>query len=231
MIPIGGKTEREHTIMKTDKELRDDIIAELRWEPSLNAEQIGVETRDGVVTLGGHVNSYVEKWIAEEAAQRVSGLRALAIEMEVNLPGPSLRHDADIASAVRNILEWNTVLPEASIKIQVEDGWVTLSGTVAWQHERRAAVEAVRHLMGVKGLSNNISLKSTVSATGVKADILGALKRRAVVDSQKITVDVEGAEVTLSGTVDNWPECELARRTALNTAGVDSVKNNIMVVF
>lgn len=216
--------------MKTDKQLKNDILAELRWEPSINAEQIGVEVKDGVVTLAGHVDSYVEKWAAEKAAQRVSGVRGLAVEMDVNLPGLSERSDGDIASSASSVLDWTTYLPKDAIKIQVEGGWVTLSGDVQWQYQRAAAMEAVRNLMGVKGISNDISLKASVSASGVKTDILEALKRRAIVGSQKIKVEVSGADVTLSGTVDNWSERELARHTAWNTTGVTNVQDDIVVV-
>ncbi|UZJ57962.1 BON domain-containing protein [Pseudomonas sp. KU26590] len=217
--------------MKTDKQLRDDIVAELRWEPSINAEQIGVEVKDGVVTLAGHVNSFVEKWSAEEAAQRVSGVRALAVEMDVKLPGLSQRNDGEIAGSAENVLEWTSYLPKDSIKVRVEGGRVTLSGDVQWDYQRRAALDAVRNLMGVTGISNNIAIKSKVSANGVKADITEALKRRAIVDSNKIHVDVQGADVTLSGRVDNWAERELARHTAWGTAGVANVRNDIVVAY
>lgn len=217
--------------MKTDQELKNDILAELRWEPSVNAEQIGVEVKDGIVTLAGHVNSFVEKWAAEQAVQKVSGVRAVAIEMDVKLPGPSQRHDADIARSAESALEWTTNLIKDSIKIQVEGGWVTLSGDVEWEYQSREAVGAVRNLMGVIGISNNIVIKSTVSAKGVKADITDALKRRAIIDSQKITVDVHGADVTLSGTVDTWAERELAMHSAWSAAGVKNVQNNIIVSF
>lgn len=217
--------------MKTDKQLKNDLLAELRWEPSVNAEQIGVEVKDGIVTLAGHVDSYVEKWAAEQAVQKVSGVRALAIEIDVKLPGLSQRSDADIARSAESALEWTTYLTKDSIKIMVEGGWVTLAGDVEWEYQRRAAVDAVRNLLGVKGISSNILTKSSVSANGVKADITEALKRRAIVDSQKITVDVHGADVTLSGTVDNWAERELARHSAWNTAGVKNVLNNIVVSF
>ncbi|EJZ58224.1 periplasmic or secreted lipoprotein [Pseudomonas fluorescens R124] len=217
--------------MKTDKQLKDDILAELRWEPSVNAEQIGVEVKDGVVTLAGHVNSFVEKWAAEEAVKKVSGVRALAVEMDVNLLGQSQRNDADIARSAENALEWTTNLPNDAIKIQVEGGWVTLTGDVEWAFQRNEAAGAVRNLRDVKGISNNILIKSTVSANGVKADITDALKRRAITDSQKIKVDVHGADVTLSGTVDNWAERELAMHSAWNTAGVRNVQNNIIVSF
>ncbi len=215
--------------MKTDTQLKDDILAELRWEPSINAEQIGVEVKDGVVTLAGHVGSYVEKWTAEKAVQRVSGLRALAVEVDVELPGLSRRNDGDIAGSVENILAWTSYVPKDAIKVMVEGGWVTLSGDVQWDHQRRAAVDAVRNLMGVTGISNDIGITSKVSVNGVKADITEALKRRAIVDSNKINVDVQGADVTLSGRVDNWAERELARHTAWGTAGVANVRNDIIV--
>lgn len=217
--------------MKTDKHLKDDILAELRWEPSVSAEQIGVEVKDGVVTLAGHVNSFVEKWAAEEAVKKVSGVRALAVEMDVNLLGQSQRSDSDIARSAENALAWTTNLPNDAIKIEVEGGWVTLSGNVEWAFQRDEAAGTVRNLRGVKGISNNILIKSTVSANGVKADITDALKRRAITDSQKIKVDVQGADVTLSGTVDSWAERELAMHSAWNTAGVRNVQNNIIVSF
>ena len=217
--------------MKTDKQLKDDILAELRWEPSVSAEQIGVEVKDGVVTLAGHVNSLVEKWAAEEAVKKVAGVRALAVEMDVNLLGQSQRNDADIARSAENALEWTTNLPNDAIKIQVEGGWVTLTGDVEWAFQRDEAVGAVRNLRDVKGISNNILIKSKVSANGVKADITDALKRRAITDSQKIKVNVNGADVTLSGTVDNWAERELAMHSAWSTAGVRNVQNDIIVSF
>jgi len=217
--------------MKTDKQLKDDILAELRWEPSVSAEQVGVEVKDGVVTLAGHVNSFVEKWAAEEAVKKVAGVRALAVEMDVNLLGQSQRNDADIARSAENALEWTTNLPNDAIKIQVEGGWVTLTGDVEWAFQRDEAVGAVRNLRDVKGISNNILIRSKVSANGVKADITDALKRRAITDSQKIKVNVNGADVTLSGTVDNWAERELAMHSAWSTAGVRNVQNDIIVSF
>jgi len=151
--------------------------------------------------------------------------------MDVKLPSLSQRNDADIARSADSALEWTTYLPRNSIKIQVEGGWVTLDGDVEWEYQRRAALSAVRNLMGVKGINNNIVIKSKVTANGVKADIIDALKRRAITDSQKIVVDVHGADVTLSGTVDNWAERDLARHSAWSTAGVQNVQNNIIVAY
>jgi len=217
--------------MKTDKQLKQDIIAELGWEPSVNAAQIGVEVKDGIVTLAGHVDSFAEKWNAETAAQRVSGVKALAIELEVTLPGSSRRTDADIARTATNVLEWTTYLPKDSIKVMVENGWITLTGEVEWEYKKREAVYAVRYLMGVTGVSDQIVIKPSVSTSAVKSDIEAALKRRAATDAQNISVDVRGSDVTLSGSVHNWSERELAASTAWCTPGVHNVVDNINVTY
>lgn len=217
--------------MKTDSQLQQDIIAELKWEPSVNAAQIGVEVKDGIVTLAGHVGSYAEKWDAERAAQRVSGVKALAIEMDVKLAGSSKRNDADIAGSAESALQWITYLPKNSVKVMVEDGWITLSGEVDWEYQRQTAAGAVRYLMGVKGVRENIAIKSKVSMSAVKSDIEAALKRRAQADAQNISVEVRGADVTLTGTVHSWSERDLATHSAWGTPGVHNVVNNITVTY
>lgn len=217
--------------MKTDSQLQQDVIAELKWEPSVNAAQIGVEVKDGIVTLAGHVGSYAEKWDAERAAQRVSGVKALAIEMDVKLAGSSKRNDADIAGSAESALQWITYLPKNSVKVMVEDGWITLSGEVDWEYQRQTAAGAVRYLMGVKGVRENIAIKSKVSLSAVKSDIEAALKRRAQADAQKISVEVRGADVTLTGTVHSWSERDLATHSAWGTPGVHNVVNNITVTY
>ena len=217
--------------MKTDSQLQQDVIAELKWEPSVNAAQIGVEVKDGIVTLAGHVGSYAEKWDAERAAQRVSGVKALAIEMDVKLAGSSKRNDADIAGSAESALQWITYLPKNSVKVMVEDGWITLSGEVDWEYQRQTAAGAVRYLMGVKGVRENIAIKSKVSLSAVKSDIEAALKRRAQADAQNISVEVRGADVTLTGTVHSWSERDLATHSAWGTPGVHNVVNNITVTY
>ena len=162
--------------MKTDTQLQQDVTAELKWEPSVNAAQIGVEVKDGIVTLAGHVGSYAEKYDAEHAAQRVSGVEALAIEMDVKLAGSSKRTDADVARAVQNVLQWTTYLPKDRVKVMVEGGWVTLTGEVDWEYQRQAATAGVRYLMGVTGVSDQITIKKPkVSLSAVKSDIEAAL--------------------------------------------------------
>lgn len=215
--------------MKNDTQLQQDVMAELKWEPAINAEQIGVEVKDGVVTLAGHVSSYGEKWDAERAAQRVAGVRALAVEIDVKLGGSSQRIDADVARAAQNVLEWTTYLPKDAVKVMVENGWLTLSGDVDWGFQREAAGSAVRYLMGVKGVSNNIGIRTTVTPAAVKSDIEAALKRRAHADARNIAVDVQGANVTLSGSVHSWSERDLARDSAWGTPGVREVVDNMSI--
>ena len=217
--------------MKTDAQVQQDVIAELKWEPSINAAQIGVEVKDGIVTLAGHVSSYAEKWNAERATQRVSGVKALAIEMDVQLAGSSRRNDTDIARSAENALQWMTYFPKDRVKVMVEKGWITLSGDVDWEYQRRGAADGVRHLMGVMGVSDNIAIKPTVSLSAVKSDIEAALKRRAKADAQKISVHVQGADVTLTGTVHSWSERDLARDSAWGTPGVRNVVDNITIAY
>jgi osmotically-inducible protein OsmY len=204
-------------------------MAELGWEPSVTATQIGVEARDGIVTLAGHVDSYAEKWRAERAAQRVTGVRGLAVELAVKLPGPSKRSDADIAGSAKNVLEWTTSLPRDAVKVQCENGWLTLSGEVEWDYQRRLAKGAVQNLMGVTGVSDNISVKPHANTATVKAEIESALKRRASDAAQHIRVDTMGGDVTLSGTAHSWSERELAARSAWSAPGVRKVIDNITI--
>jgi len=217
--------------MKTDVQVQQDVIAELNWEPSINAAQIGVEVKQGIVTLAGHVDSFAEKWDAERAAQRVSGVTALAIEIDVKLPGSSKRTDADIARSAESALQWTTFLPKDHVKLVVENGWITLSGNVDWEYQRQSAEGAVRYLMGVTGVSNQIVIKPKVSLSAVKSDIEAALKRRASADADKISVQVKGTDVTLTGTVSSWSERDLARESAWSTPGVRNVVDNMTVTY
>ena len=217
--------------MKTDSQLQQDVMAELKWEPAVHAEQIGVEVRDGVVTLAGEVSSYVEKWNAERAAQRVSGVKALAVELKVKLSEFGQRTDADIAESAKNILCWTSSLPADAVKVLVEGGWLTLTGNVEWQYQRQDAADSVRYLLGVTGVSNQIAIKPSLSASVVKSDIEAALKRRAAADAKTISVDVKGADVTLTGSVHNWAERDLATRSAWGSAGVRNVVDKMTLVY
>jgi osmotically-inducible protein OsmY len=213
--------------MKTDTQVQQDVIAELEWDLSLNATQIGVEVKDGIVTLAGHVNSFSEKWAAERAAQRVSGVKALAVEIDVKLFGFSNRSDADIARAVENVLQWTTNLPMQRVKILVEKGWITLSGEVEWEYQRLAAANALRDLMGVTGVSNEIAVQVKKSTDSIRSSIESALKRRAKPDAPNIQVDIEGDRVTLTGVVYGWLERDMARHSAWGTPGVREVVDHL----
>jgi len=217
--------------MKTDSQLQQDVMAELKWQPAVHAAQIGVEVKDGVVTLAGEVGSYLEKYEAERAALRVHGVKALAIDMEVKLTALGKRTDADIARSVENALEWMTLPTKNDVKVMVENGWVTLSGEVDWQYQRQAAADGVRNLMGVTGLSNQIGIKPRASSTVLRSDIEAALVRCAKADAQKITVQVQGGDVTLSGNVSSWSERNSAREAAWAAPGVRNVVDQMHVTF
>ena len=192
--------------MKTDAELQQDVMNELKWEPTLKAAEIGVAVKDGVVTLSAYVDSYVKKWAAERAAARIFGVRAVAEAIKVRLPGSLKRSDEDVARAVANVLEWNVLVPHDRVKVQVQDGLVTLSGEVEWGYQKFAAEEAVRYLIGVVWLSNQITVKPTVKPLDVKAKIESAFQRNALLDSRRITVETRGGLVILRGSVRSWGE-------------------------
>lgn len=228
---LSTSTKHRKTHMKTDTQVKQDVSDELGWDQSVRALEIGVAVNDGIVTLSGQVASYSEKWHAEAAAQRVSGVKALAVEIKVILPGTSQRTDADIARAVENILLWSTFVPNDHIKVMVESGWLTLSGEVDWEFQKQAAVNSVSHLMGVTGISDQIGLRPAVSSRSIKSEIEAALARHTRENAHKVQVDVDHTSVTLSGTVDNWSDRELARRTAWGTPGVHKVQNNISIAW
>ena len=213
----------------TDLELRKAVESELNFEPSINAAEIGVAAKDGIITLSGSVPSYWEKMAAERAAARVSGVKAVVNEVEVHLPGSSERTDEDIARAALNALQWNVLIPSDRIKVKVSKGWVTLEGMVDWQFQKTAAEKAVRKLIGVRGVIDLIELKPSVSKGEVKAAIEGALKRLAEIDANKIKVETEDGKVVLSGTVRSWFEREEAERAAWAAPGVRTVEDRIAV--
>jgi len=217
--------------MKTDAQLQQDVIEELKWEPSVYASHIGVEVIDGIVTLAGHVQSFSEKWDAERAAQRVHGAKALAVEIKVTLLGSSKRDDVDIARMVENVLQWSTYLPRDRVKVMVEGGWVTLTGEVDWAYQKQSVAAGIRSLMGVTGVSNELAIRQTVSPTNVKADIEAALKRRASSNAGNIAVTVNGAAVMLSGVVDDWSARESAQQAAWGTPGVQKVVDNLTIAY
>jgi osmotically-inducible protein OsmY len=212
-----------------DLELKKNVETELNYEPSINAAEIGVAAKSGVVTLTGNVSSFWQKVAAERAAMRVAGVRAVVNELEVHLPGSSERTDEDIARAAVNSLNWSISVPTDRIKVSVSKGWVTLEGEVSWQFQKTAAENAIKNLIGVRGISNLITVKPQVSKGEVKAAIEAALKRSAEVDANHITVETQGDKVILRGTVRSWMERQEAERAAWSAPGVRSVENRIMI--
>lgn len=213
----------------SDKRIRQDVIDELDFDPSVNAAHIGVVVDNGVVTLTGHVGSYAEKLAAERIAQRVKGVRAIAQEIEVRYPSDKKTADDEIATRALNILNWNAVVPRG-IQVKVQDGWITLSGQVDWHFERDAAEKELRRLSGVAGVINNITLKARVQAQDVKRKIEDALKRSAETEAGHISVSVlDGGKVALNGQVHDWQERNTVGWAAWSAPGVKSVENLLTI--
>ncbi|MCU1468087.1 MAG: Transport-associated protein [Actinomycetia bacterium] len=213
--------------MTTDNELRRNVERELEWEPSVDERRIGVSVVDGIVTLTGEVSSFGEKWRAERAVERVSGVKGIANELEVKVA--SERSDTDIAKAAVDALKWNVMVPSDKVTVKVSKGWLTLDGEVRWDYQRRAADRAVRDLPGVRGVSNLIQIKPRVEPDHVKEKIEETFKRVATLDANRITVQVEGSEVTLRGTVRSWVERHEAEKAAWAAPGVTAVHNYITI--
>ena len=215
--------------MKTDIQLQKDVLDELQFEPTVDAAEIGVTTRDGIVTLTGNVKNYAEKWGAGRAAERVSGAKAVIDKLEVKLPEQSRRSDEAIARMALDMLKWDVMVPDERIKVKVGDGWVTLEGTVDYKHEQQSAESAIRNLTGVKGVNNLVQVKPKLTATDVKAKIENALRRAAELEAQQIHVDVQGKKVVLTGTVHSWAERAEAERAAWSAPGVAQVEDDLKV--
>ena len=214
----------------TDKEIRDAVLRELEWEPQVQSTEIGVAVKDGVVTLTGYVDSYSKRYHAERAALRVQGVQAVANDLEVKLPFSSERTDEDIARAAVQALSSRITVPHDRVKVAVRDGWISLEGDVEWRYQREAAESAVRHLIGVKGVTNLITVKPRVSPADVRAKIEAALKRAAELDAQRIKVETQDGKVVLRGNVRAWIEREEAERAAWRAPGVRDVENRISIV-
>ncbi|HVZ05764.1 BON domain-containing protein [Hyphomicrobium sp.] len=215
-----------------DKQLRQNIIDELEFEPSVDAQDIGVAVSDGVVTLSGHVSNYAEKVAAQHAVQRIKGVRAIAQEIEVRYPGEKKTADDEIAKRALNVLKWDAVIPEDMVKVTVQKGWVLLTGEVDWQFQKKAAEDAIRKLSGVTGVSNSITIKPRVSASDIKKKIEAALARNAHVEARAIRVNVsDGNKVRLEGAVDSWDDRDIVENAAWSVPGVQSVDDRLAIAL
>ena len=214
---------------KTDTHIQQDIIAELKWDPSVDATHIQVEVLNGDATLTGFVHNQADKLNVERAIKRVSGVNATAVNLTIFMQDAAKKTDIEITFRAINLLQWMTYCNECDIEVIVENAWVTLTGIVDCQYQKDAILKTIGHLIGVAGINNKISIKQVVSAHDIKADIEQALKRHLDARADHILTEVRMGEVTLSGTVDNWHDATLAAKSASSTRGVWNVRNNISV--
>ena len=215
---------------KSNTQLQQDVLSELKYEPSVNASEIGVTANDGIIGLTGNVKNYAEKYAAVHAAERVAGVKAVTDEMKVDLPSFHVRNDEDIARAAVNGLQWDVWVPANHVQVKVDSGWITLEGEVDYKYQQTEAELAVRNLTGVKGVSNLITLKKpAVLPSEVKANIDQALRRAAEVDADCIKVSVVQDKVTLKGTVSSWAERQAAEHAAWSAPGVRTVEDDLVI--
>ncbi|KVD88311.1 OsmY domain-containing protein [Burkholderia ubonensis] len=215
--------------MKADKQLKQEVQEELEFDPAVDATRIGVEVANRIVTLSGHPASYAEKLAVERAANRVSGAKAVVVDMTVHLPDDDVRTDEDIADAVRSVLHWTVGLHDDKVKVQVERGWITLSGKVDWAYQSHVALRTISQMRGVIGVTNHIEVLGDIGADDIGASIRRAILRHAEREIRHIEIDVHDGTVTLSGKVDSKAEREAARWAAWSGRGVRAVVDNLVV--
>jgi osmotically-inducible protein OsmY len=217
--------------MKTDTELKADVIAELAWDSAINPTGIGVMVKHGVVTLTGHLETFAEKHAVERAVHRVEGVRGIALELDVKLSTAHKRSDSEIAQAAARALLWNSNIPDERVQVEVENGWVTLTGELDWNYQVASAEQCVSSLLGVSGLTNKITIKPRVNPKDIGAEIASALMRQAIREAKHIGIEVKGGIVTLKGKVHSLAERDAAVGVAFTARGVSQVIDKIEVGF
>ena len=215
--------------MKTDADLKNDVLTELTWDPLVPEAKVGVAVSEGVVTLTGHLDTYAEKIATQRAVERVSGVKAIALEMEVVPQGIHKRSDTEIAMAIEHALGWNSSVPKDRVKVAVEKGWVTLSGELDWNFQRRAVERMLRPLKGVVGITDNITLKALPMPVNLATRIQDALVRQASREARRIDISMDGSVVTLRGRVHSWAEKNAAEGATWSAPGVSRVNNELTV--
>lgn len=222
-------TQRKEYHVKSDIQLKADVTAELAWDPAINATNIGVMVKDGVVTLAGQLDTFSEKHAVERAVRRVSGVRGIALDLDVKLAPEHERSDAEIAQAAITAIKLNSLVPDGKVKVEVEEGWVTLTGEVDWGYQFASAEQCIRPLAGVQGLFNRITIKPRASSTDIGGQIAAALRRQAEREAKHIGIEVEGSVVTLRGKVHSLMEHDAAVGAAFSTHGVSRVVDKLEV--
>jgi osmotically-inducible protein OsmY len=223
-------TFKNKKYMKSNEDLQSDVQDAIKWQPLLKAAEIGVTAKNGVITLSGTVNSFTKKLEAENAAKSVVGVKAIIEDIDVKFPNSMVKNDEEIAGEVLSALKWNWSVPNENVQVKVEDGWITLEGNVEWNYQREAAKNSVANLIGVKGVSNNIKVKSTTTDQVEQTSIENALSRSWLVDDRNIQVKVKGNKVTLRGAVESLYQKEEAARLAWNAPGVTEVENELAII-
>lgn len=215
--------------MKTDTQLRADVMAELDWDVAINPTGIGVMVKDGVVTLTGHLDTFAEKHAVERAVRRVAGVRGIALELDVKLAAEHKRSDSEIAQIATSALRWSSLVPDERVKVEVEDGWVTLTGEVEWSYQLASAEQCIRPLLGVRGLTNHITIKPRASSTDIGKEITAALTRQAEREAKHIDIEVKGSVVTVKGKVRSMAEHDAVVGAAFTARGVSRVVDHLQI--